>query len=96
MKEAVLLDTKQVRDMGKAFAGFSARWTDKTSKTEANKNSKRRSVIWHFYDGREADALVAHFKAQGVINEITRTGIDADYASRTSGGEYVRVKALIA
>lgn len=94
--QAVLLNTKEVCAMGKAFTGLRARWVDKTSKTEANKHSKRRSVIWHFYDGRDADALVAHFKARGVINEITRTGMDADYASRTSGGEYVRVKALIA
>jgi hypothetical protein len=92
MKEAVLLNTKQVRDMGRAFTGVAAQWTDKTSE----RNEARRSVVWNLWNTRDADALVAHFKAQGVINEITRTGVDADYGSRTSGGEYVRVKALIA
>lgn len=92
MKEAQLLNTKQVRAMGKAFAGFGAQYTDKTSE----KQEQRRSVVWCFIDSREADALVAHFKAQGVINEITRTGTMANMWTHTGGVEYVRVKALLA
>ena len=92
MKAAVLLNTKEVRAIGKAFAGFGAQYTDKTSEA----NSARRSVVWCFIDGGEADALVAHFKAQGVINEITRTGTMANMWTHSGGIEYVRVKALLA
>ena len=88
----ILLNTKEVRAMGKAFCGKAAGWTDKTSE----RNEKRRSVVWNLWTKKDADALVAHFKAQGVINEITRTGVDSDYFTHTSGGEYVRVKALLA
>jgi len=92
----VLLNTKEVRAMGMAFCGFGAQYTDRTIKGRENKANKRRSVVWHFMNAKDADALAAHFKAQGVINEITRTGVDSDYFTRTSGGEYVRVKALLA
>ena len=92
MKDAVLLNTKEVRKMGKAFAGFGAQYTDKTKEDKLN---TRRSVVWCFINSREADALVAHFKAEGVINEITRTGTMADMWRRTGGIEYVRVKAQI-
>ena len=88
----VLLNTKEVRAMGKAFCGKAANWTDKTSE----RDEKRRSVVWQLWTKQDADALVAHFKAQGVINEITRTGVACDVFTRTAGGEYVRVKALLA
>jgi hypothetical protein len=93
--QAVLLSTKEVCAIGLAFTGERARWVDKTSKLEKNKDSKRRSVVWNLWDAKTADALVAHFKAQGVINEITRTGMLCDIHRHVSGGEYVRVKALI-
>lgn len=89
----VLLNTKEVRAMGKAFAGFGAQYTDKTLTDKAN---KRRSVVWHFMNAKDADALAAHFKAQGVINEVTRTGVAGNMWTQASGGEYVRVKALLA
>jgi hypothetical protein len=89
--DAILLNTKQVRKMGSAFCGVNAQWTDKTS----DNNTDRRVVVWNLWNTKDADALVAHFKAQGVINEIKRTGVDADYMTRTSGGEYVRVFANI-
>jgi len=92
----ILLNTKEVRAMGKAFCGKAAGWTDRTLKRKADRDNKRRSVVWNLWTKQDADALVAHFKAQGVINEITRTGVDSDYFTRTSGGEYVRVKALLA
>lgn len=86
----MLLDTKQVRAMGKAFAGFGAQYTDKTLTDKAN---KRRSVVWHFTKAEDANALAAHFKAQGITNEVTRTSVTWYHQP---GGEYVRVKALIA
>ena len=92
----VLLNTKEVRAMGKAFCGKAASWTDRTLRRAKDKANKRRTVVWQLWTTQDADALVAHFKAQGVINEITRTGVAADMFTRTSGGEYVRVKALLA
>lgn len=89
---AVLLNTKQVRDMGRKFAGVAAQWTDKTS----DNNEQRRVVVWNLWNTRDANALVAHFKAQGVINEIKRTGVGCDIHRHVSGGEYVRVFANIA
>ena len=89
---AVLLNTKQVRAVGKAFAGFGAQYTDKTS----DKQEARRSVVWCFYNSEKADALVAHFKKVGVINEVTRTGTMANMWTHSGGIEYVRVKALLA
>ena len=90
---AKLLNTKEVRKLGMEFAGRAARYTDKTKEDKLN---TRRSVVWCFIDSREADALVAHFKREGVINEITRTGTMADMWKRTGGIEYVRVKAQMA
>lgn len=89
---AILLNTKQVRKMGKAFAGFGAQYTDKTSE----KNEARRSVVWCFINAGEANALAKHFKDMGVINEVTRTGTMANMWTHSGGIEYVRVKALMA
>lgn len=87
----MLLNTKQVRNLGNAVAGFAAQYTDKTSEN----NPKRRSVIWHFYKLEDADRLEAHLR-KNCTNKVTRTGVDADMWQRTSGGEYVRVIADIA
>ena len=92
----VLLNTKEVRAMGMAFCGFGATYTDRTIRGRENTANKRRSVVWHFMNAKDADALAAHFKAQGVINEVTRTGVAGNMWTQASGGEYVRVKALLA
>ena len=87
----MLLNTKQVRVLGKAFCGKAAGWTDKTLKKD--KANKRRSVVWQLWTTQEADALVAHFKKMGVTNKITRTSVAVNMFTHNAGGEYVRVIA---
>jgi hypothetical protein len=87
----MLLNTKQVRALGNAVAGFGAQYTDKTSE----KNIKRRSVIWHFYNLEDADRLEAHLRAN-CTNKVTRTGVAGNMWTQAGGGEYVRVIADIA
>ena len=70
-------------------------YTDKTSERDAT----RRSVVFCFWDGNEADKLYEALKTLiaegGFENTVKRTGTDASYANRTSGGEYVRVIATL-
>ena len=91
-----VLNTKEVREMGKAFCGKAAQWTDRTLKRKVDRDNKRRSVVWNLYWAKDADALFAHFKAQGIGNKITRTGVDSDIFKHVRGGEYVRVIADLA
>jgi hypothetical protein len=90
------LNTKQVRAIVNNIAGVSARYTDKTLEDE---KSTRRSVVWCFRDGWEADKaykqVLSTFKAMGATNTVKRTGTKADMWKRTFGGEYVRIIAQI-
>lgn len=90
------LNTKQVRAIVNKIAGFGAQYTDATSEN----NKQRRSVIWCFRYGVDADNAFKQvqdtFAKLGVTNKLTRTGTDADMWRRTGGGEYLRVIANIA
>lgn len=86
----MLLNTKQVRALGKEVIGYGAQWTEKTY---ALGDEGRRSVIWEcdacfgkHKTAREAyTELREKFAQQGIENEITITQ-----------DVYVRVKANIA
>ena len=90
------LNTKQVRAIVNNIAGFGAQYTDKTKEDKLN---TRRSVVWCFRDGDDADKAFKQvqetFAKMGVTNSVKRTGTDADMWRRTFGGEYVRVIAQI-
>lgn len=91
------LNTKQVRAIVNNIAGFGAQYTDKTQEDEA---SKRRSIVWHFYNCTDANNTFKQvqetFAKMGVTNKVTRTGTPANMWTHASGGEYVRIIADIA
>ena len=87
-----MFNTKQIRALARNVTNVSAKYTDRTTK---NKTSKRRSVIWHFYNAQDADTLANYLRAT-CANEVTRTGVTADMWRHTGGGEYVRVIADLA
>lgn len=92
-----MLNTKQVRAIAKAYTGprFRAQhYTEKTQK-KTNPDSKRRSVVFCFWDGSDADAF-AGYMLRNTQNKVTRTGTTPDFWSRCNGGEYVRIIAEIA
>jgi hypothetical protein len=86
------LNTKQVRALARNVTSVTAKYTDRTL---ADKTSKRRSVIWHFYNTQDAEML-ANYLRRNCANKVTRTGVMADMWQHTSGGEYVRVIADLA
>ena len=94
----MFLSTKSVRRLANTF-NVQTRSTTYTDKTQQDGNSLRRSVVFCFWDGNEADKLYAGLKQLfaegGFENTVKRTGTDASYANRTSGGEYVRVIAYM-
>jgi len=93
----MFLNTKQVRAIVNPIAGFGAQYTDKTVEDKA---SKRRSIIWHFYNPTDANNTLKQvqitFAKMGVKNKVTRTGTPSNMWTHTSGGEYVRIIADIA
>ena len=88
----MLFNTKQVRALARNVSNVSASYTDRTTK---NKASKRRSVVFCFSNTQDADTLANYLRAT-CANEVTRTGVARCYATRTFGGEYVRVIADLA
>jgi predicted DNA-binding WGR domain protein len=68
-------------------------WCDKVSDT-----SPERRLVFKFGDESEADEVAKRLqfelKRKGYTNKVTRTSVNSDYMTRTTGGEYVRVKAL--
>jgi hypothetical protein len=88
----MLFNTKQIRALARNVTNKSAKYTDRT---QTDKTSKRRSVVWHFYNAQDADTLANYLRAT-CANEVTRTGVMADMWTHTSGGEYVRVIADLA
>jgi hypothetical protein len=91
-----MLNTKQVRAIAKAYTGprFRAQhYTEKTQK-QTNPNSKRRSVVFCFWDAQDADAF-AGYMLRNMQNKITRTSVGYDMWTRRTGGEYVRIIADI-
>jgi hypothetical protein len=93
----MFLSTKSVRKLANTFNVQTRKqtYTDKTSE----KDETRRSVVFCFWDGNEADKLYEGLKTLiaegGFANTVKRTGTDSSYANRTSGGEYVRVIAQL-
>lgn len=83
---------KQLADM--QSNGWERRtWCDKCVTDES-----MRYLTFKFYSAKEADivaqALQLQLAQQGYTNKVRRTSVESDYWKRTSGGEYVRVKAL--
>lgn len=76
-------NTKQVRKIGNAIAGFSAQWTDETSKIA---KTARRSVTWAFWGIGRADAAAAELR-----KELARQGFANTV--KVTQGIYVRVIA---
>ena len=93
----MFLNTKQVRAIVNNIAGFGAQYTDKTVEDKAN---KRRSVVYCFRYGDDADKAFKQvqdtFAKMGVANTVKRTGTSPDMWKRSFGGDYVRVIADIA
>lgn len=75
-------NTKQVRKVGNAIAGFGAQWTEKTS----DYNENRRSVCWMLWGIGAANAMAVKLR-----EEFARLG----YTNRVAvtQGIYVRVIA---
>jgi len=94
----MFLSTKSVRRLASTF-NVQTRSATYTDKTQEDKKSLRRSVVFCFWDGNEADKLYEGLRTLmregGFENTVTRTGTDASYEHRTSGGEYVRVIAYM-
>ena len=88
----MLFNTKQIRALARNVTRASAKYTDRTL---TDKTSKRRSVVWHFYNAQDADTLANYLRAT-CANEVTRTGVASNFATYTHGGQYVRVKADLA
>jgi hypothetical protein len=88
-----MLNTKQVRAIANPIAGFGAQYTERTV---SDKASSRRSIVYRFFSAQHADALYTALKQSGIKNPIKRTARNGDYASRCTGGEYVRIIADIA
>ena len=79
-------NTKQVRKIGNAIAGFGAQWTDETSKIYTR---ARRSVVWAFWGQGKADAM-----ALALREELARQGFANKV--KVTQGIYVRVIADLA
>ena len=66
-------------------------WTDKAADVSV------RLVAWRLWNKAQADRFAAALQQQlvagGWTNEVKRTSCVPSYASRASGGEYVRVRA---
>jgi hypothetical protein len=90
-----MLNTKQVRAIAKAYPGPRPRAQTYTDKTKEDKANTRRSVVFCFWDGADADAF-AGYMLRNIPNPVKRTGTTADFWKRNTGGEYVRVIAQIA
>lgn len=92
----MLLSTKGVREVATEAAyslglTLGRAWTDKAA------DESVRLVAWRLWDAAEADLLAAELQkrlqAGGWANKVKRTSVEPCYSSRTSGGEYVRVRA---
>lgn len=79
-------NTKQVRKIGNAIAGFGAQWTDETNRIV---RSARRSVTWAFWDAGRADAVAAKLR-----EELARQGFANTV--KVTQGMYMRVIANLA
>jgi hypothetical protein len=91
----MLLSTKQVRAVARlAQIQHVHTYTDRTLKTKANISNPRRSVVFVFYSSAQADALYSFLRTV-IKNPIKRSGSVANYATRNSGLQYVRVIANI-
>lgn len=71
-------------------------WCDKT----LDKTSNERLLAFRFVSASEADAVVAALtktlKTCGFTNVVKRTRVVHDWSVWQEGGEYVRVKAVLA
>ena len=91
----MLLNTKQVRAVARAAnVQYVHTYTDRTLKTKANKSNPRRSVVFVLNSAGSANALYSLLSTT-IKNPIKRTGSVANYATRNSGLQYVRVIANI-
>ena len=85
-------NTKQVRTLAKASnINYGHTYTDKTTA----KHAQRRSVVFCLRTAQQADALATYLR-NTIANKVTRTGVASNFATRTHGGQYVRVIADLA
>jgi hypothetical protein len=91
--------TKLVRELAKIVHGYTwadylckNTWTDKAANGE-------RYVAFRLRSAADADKLAEGLQfalfAAGYTNKVKRTSKAADWTSRSDGGEYVRVKAVM-
>ena len=100
--ETMFANTKIVRKFaryinGEGF-GYAGTFTDKVVKEEGKDNGERY-VAFRLYGKAEADKLAKELEVMlfvaGYTNKVKRTSSESNWANRTGGGEYVRVKALV-
>lgn len=92
--------TKQVKALVETLADLGSDaynrryWCDKTK----NKASAKRYMAFRFWDSDEADKVADRLQitltALGYTNTVRRSTVHCDWATRTAGGQYVRVVAV--
>jgi hypothetical protein len=87
---------KQINGGGFGYCGS---YTDKVVK-EQGKDNGERYMAFRLYSKAEADKLAKELEVllfvAGYTNKVKRTTSKCNFKLRTGGGEYVRVKALLA
>ena len=98
----MLATTKIVRRLARAIngGGFEGdTWTDRGQRVSRTQDDGVRHVAFRLFDAEAADRLAENLEfalfAAGYANKVSRTTVRSDWMTRTAGGEYVRVKALI-
>ena len=98
--------TKLVRELAKIVHGYNwadylrkNTWTDKGQRVSTTKDNGTRYVAFRLNSAADADRLAEGLQfalfAAGYTNTVKRTSKAADWTSRSDGGEYVRVKAVM-
>lgn len=100
----MLATTKLVRKFARSINGggfgYAGAYTDRGQRVSRTHDDGMRHVAFRLHDKAAADRLareleVALFLA-GYTNKVKRTSSEGDAMRRNWGGEYVRVKALLA
>jgi hypothetical protein len=88
----------QVKQFVKAIANMRSNgWERRIWQDTCKADTTKRYLAFRFWDAAEADKVASELEwylfCMGHDNKVKRTSVGSNYASRTSGGEYVRVKA---
>lgn len=100
----MLANTKTVRKFARFINGggfgYAGTYTDKAVKDTNKADNGVRLLAFRLYNATEADRLAKELEvmlfASGYKNKVKRTTSESDWQRRVGGGEYVRVKALVA